>query len=330
MLTERVKRLPAKTSLLIAGMMALALVVLSGCAPARYPSYYNEQAEIDDVEYLASYGDWVYLPSYGMVWSPYVVLGWQPFYYGHWIWTVDGWAWASYEPYGWLVYHYGFWGYRPDIGWFWVPGDTWYPARVEWYTFGDYAGWAPIPPPGIVWVDPWDPYDVDVWIVIDVDDFTSDNIGSYRVERSIYQDRVDRRVVYERAPYTREIEEATRKRVPVVKVQEQPNYMRYRTTSEQSDAGERTVQKTPVVSGKRTASEQPTSEKRAESELKRVVLPEAEKRRVEKHAPSVEKEVLTRRKDEGTSPKRSSGETPVKRSSEEKQDKKQDTSKRKK
>jgi hypothetical protein len=283
-----------RSLLVLAALSALALVLLSGCAPARYPSYYNEQAEIDDVEYLDSYGMWIYLPSYGMVWSPDVVLGWQPFYYGHWIWTADGWAWASYEPYGWLVYHYGFWGYLPDIGWFWVPGDTWYPARVEWYTLGDYAGWAPLPPPGIVWVDPWDPYDIDVWIVIGIDDFTSENVGRYRVERSIYQNRIDRRIVSDRAPYTREIEEATRKRVPVVKVQEQPNYMRHRTVREQQPSNERTV-KEPVE-----------SRERSETELKRVILPEVEKRRVERNAPRVEKEVLKRRTGKGTSSKRTS------------------------
>jgi len=309
MVTEMTHGLPRRALLVLAGLTALALVGLTGCAPARYQSSYYDQAGIDDVQYLSSYGEWVYIPSYGTVWSPDVVMGWQPFYYGHWIWTVDGWAWASYEPYGWLVYHYGFWGYRPDIGWFWVPGDTWYPARVEWYTFGNYAGWAPLPPPGIVWLDPWDPYDIDVWIVIDADNFASEDVGRYRVERSIYQERVDRRTAARNAPDASEIENVTRKRVPVVEVREQQNYMRHRTVPEPPAAGDRTVQ-APPASGKRT-----------ETELKKMILPTAEKRKVEKHAPRVEKEVLTRRKAE---------EAPAKRSSEEKQDTKQDTSKRRK
>ena len=299
MRTDRICKSQARTPLVIAAMMILVFVFLSGCAPSRYPSSYNDQAEIDDVEYLSSYGDWVYLPAFGTVWSPDVVIGWQPFYYGHWIQTIDGWTWASYEPYGWLVYHYGFWGYRPDIGWFWVPGDTWYPARVDWYTFGDYTAWAPIPPPGIAWVDPWDPYDINVWVVVDINDFTSENIGRYRVERPIYQERVNRKIVSERAPSTREIEDSTRKRVPVVEIQEQPNYMRHRTLPERPSSNERTG-KTP-----------PTSGEREKTELKKMVLPRVEKRKVEKHAPRVEKEVLKRR---------NSDDAPSRKSSEGKQD----------
>ena len=282
--TERIRGSNKRALLVLAALSLPALMLISGCAPARHHSVYYDNGGMDDIEYLSSYGTWIYLPAYGMVWSPDVVLGWQPFYHGHWIWTVDGWAWASYEPYGWLVYHYGFWGYRTDIGWFWVPGDTWYPATVDWYTFGGYAAWAPMPPPGIVWVDPWDPFDVDVWIVIDVNDFTSENVGRYRVERPIYRERLNREDVYERAPAMREIEEVTRKRVPVVEITNEPNYMRHRTLQEPAETREK-----------------------SRSEFKKVVLPDTEKRRVEKHAPRVEKEVLKRRAgEEGTSSKRTS------------------------
>ena len=143
-------------------------------------------------------------------------------------------------------------------------------------------------------MDPWDPYDVNVWIVIDADNFTSENVGRYRVERQIYRERVDRRTILERAPDVREIENATRKRVPVVEVREQPINVRHRTVS------------VPPASGERS-----------ETELKKMILPTAEKRKVEKHAPRVEKEVLTRRKVDAE---------PSKKSSEEKQD----TTKRKK
>jgi hypothetical protein len=285
MFTERANGLPKRTLLLLAGLMALALICLTGCASTQYQSSYNDQAEIDDVQYLSSYGEWVYLPSFGTVWCPDVVMGWQPFYYGHWIWTSNEWAWASYEPYGWLVFHYGFWGYTPEIGWFWVPGDTWYPARVQWYTFGNYAGWAPIPPPGIVWLDPWDPYDVNVWIVIDVDNFESENVGGYRIERPISRGIVDGRTMLRRAPDVREIENATRRKVPVVEVREQQTNMRHRTVS------------VP-----------PASSERVETRLRKMVLPSAEKRKVEKNASRVEKEVLTRRRGDAAPPKKASEE----------------------
>ena len=290
---ERACGLPGRKFLVFSGLMALALILLAGCASTRYQTPYIGQGEIDDVQYLSSYGEWVYIPTFGTVWRPDVVPGWQPFYYGHWIWTSDDWAWASYEPYGWLVYHYGFWGYSPEIGWFWVPGDTWYPARVQWYIFEDYVGWAPIPPQGIVWLDPWDPYDINVWIVIDMDDFTSENVGRYRVERPIYREIASHRTILERAPDVREIESVIRRKVPVVEVREQPINIRHRTVS------------VP-----------PTSYEWGDTELKKMVLPTVEKRKVEKHAPRVEKEVLTRRKVDAAPPKKSSEE-------------KQDTTKRK-
>ena len=115
MATSTTHDVPVISLYWIAGIAALLLLLIAGCAPAPYHSSYYDQAEMDDVEYLSAYGMWIYMPSYGSVWCPDVVAGWQPFYYGHWIWTADGWAWASYEPYGWLVYHYGFWGFRPDI-----------------------------------------------------------------------------------------------------------------------------------------------------------------------------------------------------------------------
>ena len=42
--------------------------------------------------------------------------------------------------------HYGRWGYDEDYGWFWVPGDTWAPAWVQWRYSDDYVGWAPVGP----------------------------------------------------------------------------------------------------------------------------------------------------------------------------------------
>ncbi len=35
-------------------------------------------------------------------------------------------------------------------GWFWVPGDEWAPAWVDWRYGDDYIGWAPLPPEDMV------------------------------------------------------------------------------------------------------------------------------------------------------------------------------------
>jgi hypothetical protein len=54
-----------------------------------------------------------------------------------------------------VVYHYGRWIH--DRGaWFWVPGDEWAPAWVNWRYGGDDIGWAPMPPDDLV-----DAYDDD-------------------------------------------------------------------------------------------------------------------------------------------------------------------------
>ncbi|HUJ26782.1 MAG TPA: DUF6600 domain-containing protein [Myxococcales bacterium] len=107
-------------------------------------------------------GQWVDMGQYGQVWQPTGVdEGWQPYSLGHWVWTDAGWAWVSDEPFGWAVYHYGRWGYSDDFGWYWVPGRVWAPAWVAWRTYGDYSGWAPLGPRGVivdhpqrwVWVD---------------------------------------------------------------------------------------------------------------------------------------------------------------------------------
>jgi hypothetical protein len=96
---------------------------------------------------LAPYGNWIERPSYGWVWTPRAVsTSWRPYEDGHWVWTDDGWTWITDEPYGWATYHYGRWYQDPEIGWSWVPGDTWGSSWVSWQEGNDYVGWAPLPP----------------------------------------------------------------------------------------------------------------------------------------------------------------------------------------
>ncbi len=142
---EKMRESSHRMNLEIVSLLFAGLFIVSGCIPASYEG--GGQEPVNDVQYLESYGEWFEMPPYGFVWHPFVVRDWAPFSHGHWMWTNDGWAWVSYEPFGWLVYHYGFWDYRREIGWFWIPGDEWSPARVEWYTSDDYCAWAPLPPP---------------------------------------------------------------------------------------------------------------------------------------------------------------------------------------
>ncbi len=106
-----------------------------------YSSYYDA---------LAPYGSWVSLPAYGWCWQPTCAVvdpGWQPYCQdGQWLWTSSGWYWQSDYSWGWAPFHYGRWYCNPACGWVWVPGSVWGPAWVTWRTYGDYCGWAPLPP----------------------------------------------------------------------------------------------------------------------------------------------------------------------------------------
>lgn len=275
---------PGRMRILPAVLMLLFLPGMTGCGTTVNQASGDGQPYIDDYEYLSAYGGWVDYPPYGDVWLPDVVAGWEPFYYGHWIWTDDGWAWTSYEPYGWLVYNYGFWGYQPGLGWFWVPDDTWSPARVQWYTFGDYTAWAPVPPPGIVWADPWEPCDVDAWIVVDINDFTNENIGRYRSRKPASAEKARPRNFVRRAPDVKQVERISERTVPTVRIREQDTNIQPRSDSKPKE---------------KARSDKPT--------LKKMVLPRTEKRKVEKHAPEVEREVLAPKKKASEPTKKTSG-----------------------
>ena len=100
---------------------------------------------------LASHGTWVEVGSYGRCWRPArVAVEWRPYCSGEWIWTDCGWYRQSDEPWAWACYHYGWWVCDPAAGWVWVPEVQWAPAWVSWRAGGGYVGWAPLPPPGLV------------------------------------------------------------------------------------------------------------------------------------------------------------------------------------
>jgi hypothetical protein len=108
-----------------------------------------------------------------------VTADWSPYSCGHWLWTDRGWMWVGYEPFGWVVYHYGYWAYDPGLGWLWVPGVEWSPARVRWRVWGDYVSWSPLPPPGLATRGPIATGD-DRWTTVPVRSFTRDNVGNFR------------------------------------------------------------------------------------------------------------------------------------------------------
>ncbi len=113
------------------------------------------QEEIDETyffEQLAPYGDWIWTPEHNWVWRPNDAgENWRPFTFGRWIYTDYGWTCSSYFPWGWAAFHYGSWTFLDHLGWAWVPGTVWYPARVMWRYSDVYVGWAPIMPGYSLW-----------------------------------------------------------------------------------------------------------------------------------------------------------------------------------
>ncbi len=113
---------------------------------SRSRSYRYVSRDIYGAEDLDGYGEWVYAPPYGWVWSPRVAVGWAPYRYGRWSW-IDwyGWSWISYDPWGWAPYHYGRWFYNRPYGWCWWPGSVyahhyWSPALVAFVGWNSYSG----------------------------------------------------------------------------------------------------------------------------------------------------------------------------------------------
>jgi len=130
---------------------ALSLAALPAAADLEVTASVQIHARADFEAPLAPHGTWVEFGSYGRCWRPArVEVGWRPYCHGEWVWTDCGWYWASDEPWAWACYHYGSWVYDPVIGWVWVPQVEWAPAWVSWRVGGGYVGWAPLPPPGLV------------------------------------------------------------------------------------------------------------------------------------------------------------------------------------
>ena len=209
------------------GLLALACMFIVALGYARDASaFVRVSAGVNfhtgGYDLLSRYGDWMRVHPYGVVWCPYVDYDWAPFYDGRWIWTRGGWAWNSYEPFGNIVYHYGYWYFDRNIGWFWVPGYEWSPARVQWYTYGSYCGWAPMPPPNYYWPNPWDHSSFNIWVVVHIDNFYSDHIGRHGIDRSHYRDVFRRDGGVKRAPDFRQVETVTRRRIPVQTIAKRP------------------------------------------------------------------------------------------------------------
>jgi hypothetical protein len=164
---------------------------------------------------LDEHGEWIHNARFGRVWRPYVAAGWRPFLYGEWDWADNQWFWDSYEPFGWVVYHYGNW-YFQDGSWVWIPGYEYSPARVTWIDFDDYIGWAPLPPAGVAWPEPWVTSSFTCWNIVSVHDFHEHEIDRHIITRTITRPKEIERVV-RKAPHLEKIETVTNTKIEKIK-----------------------------------------------------------------------------------------------------------------
>lgn len=119
------------------------------------------------------------------VWRPrvsYVYIDWNPYTYGHWVFTRFGWVWVSDYEWGWGPYHYGRWWFSVRWGWVWSPGHRWAPSWVSWCHTHHHIGWHPISPRtrwrhhhGVIITHPVTPRQKSItnkWTFVKKEDFT--------------------------------------------------------------------------------------------------------------------------------------------------------------
>ena len=150
MRTSKFRRLAA--ALLTGSAIAIVSLSASVVTASLTPAIAQVSGEFQQA--LEPYGEWRRNARWGDVWVPdQRPRGWRPYSVGHWIYTDDwGWYWISDDDeadWGWVTYHYGRWIH--DRGtWFWVPGNDWGPAWVDWRRSDSYVGWAPLPPDDVM------------------------------------------------------------------------------------------------------------------------------------------------------------------------------------
>jgi hypothetical protein len=152
---------------------------------------------------LRYYGQWHYLEPYGWTWRPSVVSDWQPFMQGHWIWSQYGWMWVDYDPWGWATSHYGYWYNDFTLGWVWIPDYTWSPCQCDWLVYDDWISWAPVPPTGVRFKDPWE--GGNAWVSVPVRRFKENDVGDFRATPK-FKPENDGSNISRGAPDVREIE----------------------------------------------------------------------------------------------------------------------------
>jgi hypothetical protein len=232
--------------LVAASLIAAGCVVVDPSTRTQQTSSPYSSAD-EPFPVLNAYGNWIDVGMYGRVWQPAVMSDWRPYTNGQWVWSDRGWMWDSDEPFGWVVYHYGYWTQMESLGWVWVPGNDWSPARVNWYTENDYVGWAPMAPPQASYPQAYSSGYENYWTVVPAPQFTRLNVGAYRTTPPRQPPpSASRAKAVERPPDIITIQGATHELIPVRK-----------TEQEQVKVGRRTVSRVRMAEDNRPAPPAP-------------------------------------------------------------------------
>ena len=112
---------------------------------------------------------------------------------------------------------------RDSLGWVWVPGNDWSPARVNWYTENDYIGWAPMAPPQASYPGAYQSGYENYWTVVPAPQFTRLNVGAYRTTPPRQPPpSASRAKAVERPPDIITIQGATHELIPARKTEQEP------------------------------------------------------------------------------------------------------------
>ncbi|MDR3667267.1 MAG: hypothetical protein P4L35_10535 [Ignavibacteriaceae bacterium] len=264
---------------------------------SEYPEY-----NVDD---LNQYGQWTDVYPYGKVWCPSVVNDWQPFTNGHWSYDGYNWVWVSYEPFGWIVYHYGSWEYSQDLGWFWIPGDeSWTPACVQWIDYGDYVGWAPRRAYNRIWPEPWEHNNVHPWMLVSKGDFNRENINSYRIHSVSQYDNPNQ--IQRREPDVKTIQRYVKEPIPIVKFEREPVVTNNPPVRTENPPNKNDNSTPPVTRGNNNSTP-PVTRGNNNTKPRTIVhmqIPPAERQKVNKYRPKVEKDVLKKKNPPPTPPQK--------------------------
>ncbi|MDR3611354.1 MAG: hypothetical protein P4L27_12380 [Ignavibacteriaceae bacterium] len=261
---------------------------------STYPEY-----NVDD---LNQYGYWQDVYPYGRCWRPSVVADWTPFTNGHWAYDGSNWVWVSYEPFGWIVYHYGNWENTPDYGWVWIPSDDqWSPARVQWFDYGDQVGWAPLRPDNRSWPEPWENGGGKVWTVVRLQDFTNEDIHTYKVVNVNHTDNNIR--IEHRVPEVKTVQQYVRQPIQVVRINRVPVVTPpASTTRNQSNppvSNNNPPRVNPPVQNNNPPRGNPpvttNPGRKGVKQIYNIQIPPQEKVKVDRNRPKVEKNVLVKK-----------------------------------